>query len=612
MPKDDDPKKREPQPTVSWDPQELAKLHASDAAGGQPRREGEDPLVGQLLRDRWRVLSRLGSGSFGTVYKVRDEKGGWVEALKILAVDRSTGAEAQAARERFLREAQIMKRLGTESQHIVALSTYEEDLGSGLVYFLMELVEGRSLADLVQEEGPLAPERVLHLARQVCSALVVAHEGPDTVVHRDLKLDNIMVTRDRAGEESVKILDFGIAMVAERETVGDSGTMGTLGTPGYAAPEQLRSEGVDGRTDLFAFGVILYALLTGRDPWMGNPAGVETTRIQQVMVASERAQVLPMSDAGVEVPAALGNVVLRLLRRDPADRFPSARALADALDRIAAGGLSVDVASLRVGTGTSGVEVEIRAGRRLVAEGRTPLLANGLEPGAYRVALRDPRFERVETTVTLPAGGLEDLTLVAAPRRKGLVARVRRRPLLALAALVVVAAGTGAAWLRPWGRTLDLPTLQAAVADGRVRQAWLTADGVAGTLVRLGLPVSFRTPVAEGDMTAAVDALKTAGLVVDPSWEVDHLLQEAVRAQAAGRYFGREGEDVRSYAQRILALEPHSPEARSLLLKVAEHMAWDADAAREEGAPERARALVDACLALVPAHPACRAAEVEP
>ena len=95
-------------------------------------------------------MKRLGAGSFGTVYKVQDVKGGWIEALKILGVDRMSGSEAEEMRARFLREAQIMKRLGKESKHIVGLSTYEEDIEAGLIYFLMEHVAGKSLADALR------------------------------------------------------------------------------------------------------------------------------------------------------------------------------------------------------------------------------------------------------------------------------------------------------------------------------------------------------------------------------------------------------------------------------------------------------------------------------
>ena len=426
------PAPRQSQPTVAWNPNDGAAgeptsppAAESAATGGVADEPDEDPLVGTLLRDKWRVLKRLGAGSFGTVYKVEDVKGGWIEALKILGVDRLVGAEAETMRKRFLREAQIMKRLGTESAHIVGLSTYEEDLEAGLIYFLMEYVEGKSLGDAVQEEGPFTVERTIHLGLQICDALIAAHEGPEGVVHRDMKLENVMLTTDRAGGEIAKVLDFGIAKLAERETDSRLTTVGTLGTPGYAAPEQLRAEDVDARTDLFAFGVILYALLTGRDPWLGNPAGEAPSQIYELMVATERGDVRPFSEAG---------------------------------------------------------------------EGMLPI-----------------------GPVAMP----------------------------------------------------------------------------------------FRVRVNETEVPGAVEDLRAAGLEVDTSWEVARLIDMAASAQSETRYFGSDGNDVRSYAQRVATLEPASPEARSLLLKVAERMAWDAEAARQDGSPDVADALVQECLSLVPEHARC-------
>lgn len=607
---------RQSQPTVVWNPEDVAKAKETGSpppAGSDPAPEvtddpDEDPLIGELLRDKWRVLKRLGAGSFGTVYKVEDVKGGWIEALKILGVDRLVGAEAETMRKRFLREAQIMKRLGTESAHIVGLSTYEEDLEAGLIYFLMEYVEGRSLGDAVMEDGPFTLDRTVRIGLQVCDALIAAHEGPEGVVHRDMKLENVMLTTDRAGEEVAKVLDFGIAKLAERDTDSRLTTVGTLGTPGYAAPEQLRAEDVDARTDLFAFGVILYALLTGRDPWLGNPAGESTHQIYELMVATERGDVKPFSEAGVEVPPAMQGLVLRLLRRDPDERFPSAREVRDALNRVAAGGAAADSGSLRVLTDEPGVEVHVRMGRRTVAEGLTPCVANGLEPGTYKVALKDPRYEPVETIVTLGVGAMEDLTLVTTLRSGGVGASAMRRPGRLVAAAVVVLGVVGLAVLQPWGRALEMTDLQARVAAGGVAGVRLAPGGMEGKIPMGPVAVPFRVEVGERDLPATVAQLRTSGLEVDTSWEVERLIGLAAAAQSQTRYFGRDGDDVRSYAERVATIEPESMEARSLLLKVAERMAWDAEAARQDGTPEVAAGLVQDCLALVPDHAGCLAA----
>lgn len=149
--------------TVMFTAEDVAKLQEEQAAQATGVDQNEDRLIGTLIRDKWKVLKRLGAGSFGTVYKVQDVKGGWIEALKILGVDRLTGSEAEEMRGRFLREAQIMKRLGKDSKHIVGLSTYEEEIESGLVYFLMEYVEGSSLADALDDDGPFSVERTVRL-----------------------------------------------------------------------------------------------------------------------------------------------------------------------------------------------------------------------------------------------------------------------------------------------------------------------------------------------------------------------------------------------------------------------------------------------------------------
>jgi len=568
---DDPEKKPASQPTVAWtsggtmpwSADELAKM-ASEEAAAESAKKDEDPLVGTMLRNKWRVLQRLGAGSFGTVYKVQDIKGGWIEALKILGVDRMTGAEAEEMRKRFLREAQIMKRLGTDSHHIVGLSTYEEDIESGLIYFLMEFVEGRSLAKVLEDEGPMSPERVVRLGLQACDALMAAHEGPEPVVHRDLKLENLMLTKDRTGAEMVKVLDFGIAKIAEREADSRLTTVGTLGTPGYAAPEQLRAEGVDARTDLFALGVILYALLTGRDPWIGRLAHEPTTQIYELMAATDRGQMIPFAKTGVPIPPAMANVVTRLLQREPDRRFQSARELHQTLTRIAAG----DTAGLTTAPSEAAV------------------------PGA---ATATPAAEarKARPAPARPA---------AKPRGQG--------RLVAFALVAVLLAG-GAYYLQPWGRTIDVPTLRTHVADGGVVRMWADDGGLGGYLGIGPLVSPFFVAVGESELPGLVAELREEGIFVDATWEIRRLRDLAREAQARSRYYGIEGGDVRTYALRLAAIEPDSPDATSLLLKVGERLAWDAEVALAEGPSGRARELVSECLELVPDHPRCLAVPLD-
>lgn len=577
----DDPDKKpppqNPDATVMFTAEDVEKLKEEQAAAETA--EADDRLIGTLIRDKWRVLEKLGAGSFGTVYKVQDVKGGWIEALKILGVDRMTGAEAEEMRARFLREAQIMKRLGADSQHIVGLSTYEEDIEAGLIYFLMEFVEGRSLAEVLGEEGPFSVDRTVKIALQVCDALMAAHEGPEPVVHRDLKLENLMLTTGRSGEELVKVLDFGIAKIAERDADSRLTTVGTLGTPGYAAPEQLRAEAVDGRTDLFAFGVILYALLTGRDPWLGNLAHEPTHQIYELMVATDRAEVRPMHGSGAAIPPWMANIVMKLLRRDPAQRFQSAQELRDALRRLSQGSPATDT-----GTPTSD------AGMPTTDTGTRTVPTS--EPGAARGASPGPRRRGPSAPARAPA------------RRKGRKGRLG-------AALLVLLAVAGVAWAQPWGRILDRQALASYVASGAIDRVHLTEDGLEGGLQIIpvealeDLRMPFFVSLGESEIPVAVQELRDRGVEVDASWEIRRLIGLAADAQARSRYYGVDGGDVRSYALRLSQLAPDIPEASSLLFKVGERMAWDAEAALDEGASDEARRLVDRCLALVPDQPRC-------
>ncbi|NNL30162.1 MAG: serine/threonine protein kinase [Gemmatimonadetes bacterium] len=611
-----DPPLASPDPgaTVMFTPEDVERLKKEQAAAAAA--EEDDRLIGTLIRDKWRVLEKLGAGSFGTVYKVEDVKGGWIEALKILGVDRMTGAEAEEMRARFLREAQIMKRLGGDSHNIVGLSTYEEDIESGLIYFLMEFVEGRSLADALAEEGPFSVDRTVRIALQVCDALMAAHEGPEPVVHRDLKLENLMLTKDRSGDEMVKVLDFGIAKIAEREADSRLTTVGTLGTPGYAAPEQLRAEAVDGRTDLFAFGVILYALLTGHDPWLGNLAHEPTHQIYELMVATDRAEVRPMSGVGTKVPPTMVNVVMKLLRRNPAQRFQSARELHDALRSIASGVTDAGGGTLHVTTAEPGIRVEVRDGRNVVAEGPTPCSAAGVPAGHYIVAIRDPRYEPAEAAVTLAAGAIQDVELPSVRRsptsstRPAPTQKKSGKGRLAVAVVLLLVAGA-VSFAQPWGRTLDRDALLTQVDRGAILQVYLTEGGLEGGLrvvpvdALADVRMPFYVDVGEGDMPEVVRTLRERGVSVDASWEIRRLTTLAVQAQERNRYYGLDGGDVRSYALRLAELEPDSQEAASFLFKVGERMAWDADAAIQEGAAERAAELVSRCLDLVPDQPRC-------
>jgi serine/threonine-protein kinase len=187
----------------------------------------------------------------------------------------------------------------------------------GTFYYVMELLNGLSLADLVTRHGPLPPGRAIFLLRQACGALAEAHAAG--LVHRDLKPANIFAARRGNLHDFVKLLDFGLVLPPHDASTSELSRDGNItGSPPYMAPEQATGEArPDARTDLYGLGAVAYFLLTGRAPFAGPSA-------MAVMIAVARDQVEPPSRRSPEVPADLERVVLRCLAKSPADRYPDA------------------------------------------------------------------------------------------------------------------------------------------------------------------------------------------------------------------------------------------------------------------------------------------------
>jgi hypothetical protein len=253
------------------------------------------------------------------------------------------------------------------------------------------------------------------------------------------------------------------------------------------------------------------------------------------------------------------NVVMKLLRRDPAQRFQSARELRDTLQSLARGGIV---------EATLAPPPEEREAPQPSESGASP-------PGPRPRPRSSSRSGRIAATILL------------------------------------LAAAGATVWARPWGRSLDVDALVSQARAGAVPAVWLADGGMEGGIRIVPLDAAselvmpFYTHIEDGELADAVSRLREAGATVDVSWEASRLTSMALEAQSHNRYFGLEGGDVRTYAQRLAQLVPDSPEAASLLLKVGERMAWDAEAALAEGPPERARELVRECLSLVPHHPRC-------
>ena len=257
---------------------------------------------------RYEVVDQLGQGATAIVYRAHDTQIGRVVALKTLRPDLAVPREM---RDRFVQEAKAAGQLSHPG--IVAVHDVLDVDGDPCI--VMECVEGRSLAELVAADGPLDVGRARRVIAQLCGAMDYAHARG--VLHRDIKTSNVLLAPDG----SAKLGDFGIARLPGSHLT-QTGAM--LGTPAYMAPEAIRGKGVDERSDVFSLGVVLYELLTGANPFLKEDLAATLYEI----VHGDPA---PAHERNAAVPPALGAVVATALAKDPAQRFESARAFADAV-----------------------------------------------------------------------------------------------------------------------------------------------------------------------------------------------------------------------------------------------------------------------------------------
>jgi Protein kinase domain len=273
---------------------------ATPTAGDEPTHPRESSALGRVIGGRYRLESRLAAGGMGEVYQATHIELGRKLALKLMRPELSGDTTFI---ERFRREAMTASRLG--HPHIVDIidSGRADD---GQFYFVMEFLDGKTLSALI-DEGPVALPLALDLVTQIAQALDVAHRAG--VVHRDLKPDNVIVL-DRAGQPFVKLVDFGIAKVvtATDQKLTTHGLI--MGTPQYMAPEQASGLAIDARADVYALGLIVFELLTGHPPLVGETAAI----IMSAHISSVAPQ-LPAT-----FPASLRTLVARMLAKSPGER----------------------------------------------------------------------------------------------------------------------------------------------------------------------------------------------------------------------------------------------------------------------------------------------------
>ena len=274
----------------------------------------DDTSPGALFDGRYRIISRLGQGGMARVFLAQDESLHRQVAVKVLADRHSDDPHFI---ERFQREARAAARLN----HPNIVQVYDQSQTEGMSYIVQEYVEGETLKDLIRRESPIEPRRAITIALQILAALRVAHQ--QGVIHRDVKPQNILVQPDG----KIKVADFGIASAGDTEMT-EAGSI--VGTAQYLAPEQARGLPVGPPADLYAVGIVLYEMLSGRVPFEGEAA--VTVAMRHVQEAPEA-----LTDRNPLVPDALESVVMRALAKDPTQRYQSADQMGVELDRVRQG-----------------------------------------------------------------------------------------------------------------------------------------------------------------------------------------------------------------------------------------------------------------------------------
>jgi eukaryotic-like serine/threonine-protein kinase len=364
------------------------------------------------LSGRYETGEKLGTGGMSNVYKATDRILERTVAVKILAEHLSDDERFVA---RFRREALAVAKL----IHPNIVQVYDTGKDEGRHYIVMEYVEGRSGAQILQRHGPVEPETAAEIGIQACAGLDYAHRRG--IIHRDVKPGNLMVVGGPVGggEMVVKLTDFGIARAIEQTRITQVGSV--VGTAAYLAPEQVRGEEATPATDVYALGVVLYQFLTGRLPYEGSS-------LAELAVRQQNEKPLPPDTYNSEVPETLGASVLRALEGDPSRRYASAEELAGGL-RL---GLEGEDVTLPLDEGTSATRV---LGGDTAA---TRHMGRDTAQTEYRPAQSQTRRPQPRVAPPAPPPTAQPRRASAPPKR-GAFSRFMRF-VLAAVALVLVAA----------------------------------------------------------------------------------------------------------------------------------------------------------------------------
>jgi eukaryotic-like serine/threonine-protein kinase len=483
----------------------------------------ETDLCGIVIDGRYQVVERMAEGAMGVVYRGVRTKLNRAVAIKVM---HAALPAAMAARERFEREANLMALL--EHPHCVSVIDY--GLHGDKPYVVMELVRGRSLHELIAEQGRFAIPRATDIVRQVLSGLAHAHEHG--IIHRDVKPANIMITPKAPLGVHVRLLDFGLARM-----YGSNGNLSdgiAVGTPSYMAPEQCRGDKLDERVDLYACGVVLFELVAGRKPFVANdPIEIVKKHLEQPPPR--------LKDVTTGAFGALEAVVARALAKAPGDRFPNAVAMSEAIDA-AVGGRALDDT-------TPGLPVHELGSREVALLSTSAQVSITLDSAVRRRDKSDAKT------------GIFDPHDTSMLRRMLPVSRLRW---MVLSCALVIGAAAYAVYSERSANDVasaPAPTPALVVTAGVDAGVIVPVDRISENVAPTRVPPPVVTVVVDAGVIAPVEAANPSG--------------PAIEAYAAGRtYFARRwwADGIQGF-RRAIDLEPSYRHDETLLRMVTQGFA---------------------------------------
>ena len=412
-----------------------------------------DPLLGQILGGKFRIVKLLGEGGMGAVYEGEQQLGTKARKVAIKTLHKHLSTDPKIL-QRFQRECGTIAEL----EHPNTIQVF--DFGTtpppdNQLYIVMEYVSGRSLADVLEKDGPMDPKRVDTIMRQVCGSLEEAHGRG--IVHRDLKPDNIVLTKRAGQNDFVKVLDFGIAKRGGEEDKNEQKLTQqgmVLGTPPYMSPEQFTGNLVDARSDVYALGVMGYEMLTGKLPWTAETPWEWAT--QHMTVQPYPIEGLPEA---LNAPDYMRRAIMRAMAKNPDERFTTVKEFYESFGNPSGGGTQALAATAVAGAAggpPSRVTVQTNPGEAVsqrAPTAATPMAMNpmgerGASLGAVQPAdARAHAYAQPQGAPMLGPPGMHTPMVAAASSRAGGGGGAGKAIGLGIGGLVVVAAIGGGLYL---------------------------------------------------------------------------------------------------------------------------------------------------------------------